>query len=466
MAYKSRSLKSNLLTYIFLLLLVAGIFLVALIATKRSTDLRSRAQALPSSKVIINGVNYELQGKVLQSEAEFNQLKNSTVNTFTSSDDKRIKEYFEKNERTNLKPVISNQKQLQQSNPTTTRFAVTPILFVPKNYWNSSRLRQYQLSITETFQLLRRWYSGTAEADTGYTFDLNPVVTYKAPQNFEYYKCPNHQSPCNNYDGVWGSIQDQLYTAGYQSWTYGKIYFVFVPGAGGWAGGNCAGNECLSQWPHATTAGTTGFAIMGDWALDAISGFRNNDCWANLGSACGKNQQQGAVGHELGHTFGLGHPDRYGTIMSYWWYFPNISLVNDGLDKEKDVLWSSRFIKSVPCTNEAVVDYLYMPERVVTNQPFYSYFSVRNYGFCTWQPDGKHSFNLVVEDVWGNNKNPVLDEIIAPAQWYWVYVPMKAPSKVGAYASIWKMYFNNETFGPHTGRGRVFVLRDPNSEVK
>lgn len=470
MTYKTRGLKSNLLTYIFLLLLVAGIFLVALIATKKSTDLRSRAQTLPLEKVTIDGVNYELQGKVLQSEAEFINFKNSSANFLNKEDIQKARDYFIKNEKIDLKPPTQIIRQLQQKAQTTsTSFTVTPILFVPQDYWNNSKIRQYQLSITETFQLLRRWYSGALQVSSGYTFEVNPTIVYRAPQRFEYYKCPDHQSPCNNYDGVWDNIQIQLYMAQYPLWSTGKIYTVFVMGAGGWAGGSCMGvmgSSCSNRFPHPQYPGFSGFAIMGDWALDGISDFRNNECWAAMGTACGRNPQRGAVGHELGHTFGLGHPESQNSIMSFWWLFPYTSLENNTLDPEKDVLRTSLFIRQISCTNDAQIEAFYFPERVSRNVNFNAYFTVLNYGWCKWDNDGKFALKLIKGDVWGVNKSAVSENIVYPAQIYWFAIPMRAPDTIGAYPSIWRMSFDEQPFGPFTGRGRVFVFRDPNTEIE
>src|SRR6266568_1863385 len=95
-----------------------------------------------------------------------------------------------------------------------------------------------------------------------------------------------------------------------------RIAWVFGQGGGGFAGSNLIGD-----W--------AGFALLGDWTLEPISGVAEPSAipcvyatWQCQGGA-----PKGAAAHELGHTFGLHHPDCYAnaslSLMGWHGDFPN-----------------------------------------------------------------------------------------------------------------------------------------------
>lgn len=95
----------------------------------------------------------------------------------------------------------------------------------------------------------------------------------------------------------------------------GYSTLIFVKGAGGWAG---------AREFH---TGDGGWGILGDWAIDSIQGqVPEGAYWWS-----GRRSQVGAAAHELGHTFGLPHPDAWGlpvesSIMGNWWDYPSPGL--------------------------------------------------------------------------------------------------------------------------------------------
>ncbi len=346
-----------------------------------------------------------------------------------------------------------------------TSFFVQPVLFVASDLVEDPANRP---AIDETFQLLRRWYSGALElGGSSYSFQVKAAVVVRASHPFDYYKCPNHAAPCSNYDGIWGNIQDELFSLGFPLWSYGTSHIVMVKGAGGWAGGNSTNS--FTYWPGPGPASTAGFAILGDWALDAISGTTNSECYGNMGSACYHDPQQGAVGHELGHTFGLAHAqDLDGSIMNSWWSFPWDGLFNGPVDidpklsnDEQGVLRSSLFFSPQSCTLDAQVKQAAVPGRVKAGTQFTVSFTVTNYGYCHWTPTST-VLSLLSSSVWGLSQQP-LTQAIYPAQYYTFTLPLQAPllsrkQTRAAYDCYWQLKDQVTAFGPRMGN-RITVTR-------
>src|SRR5690606_17724360 len=111
------------------------------------------------------------------------------------------------------------------------------------------------------------------------------------------------------------------------------ILFVFWVGGYGYAG--------AVQY-----SSSSGFAAMGDWALDGLAGkYEAGTATSRCSDSpfasviCNKNAQIGGVAHELGHAFGLPHPVDDGTqpgdpdywlstIMAGGVDFPNVVLID------------------------------------------------------------------------------------------------------------------------------------------
>jgi hypothetical protein len=400
----------------------------------------------------------------------------SSNKKFDKKDLPRVLEY-EKNHKKDLTPI----KQLDLPSPSASSSAspsaailpltltspsptpaanyfVQPILFVASDLMEDPKNSP---AITDTFQLLRRWYSGALEKNNlGYTFRLANVVVFHAPQPFSYYKCPNHETTCDNHDGIWGNVQTELRDAGYPIWGDGISYVVFVKGAGGWAGANCVPN-CGTNYPAPGPASTGGFAILGDWALDAISGTVNSDCFNNLGTACYQDPQRGAIGHELGHTFGLAHAlDQIGSIMYSWWDFPFTSLLGTSGNDEKSLLRNnSKFFSSQACSPNALINQTILPATVKTKTRFTASFNLTNYGFCHWDTSNI-DLRIIRDNVWTTYQQRLLQNVY-PAQPYTFSLTLTAPQINVAkktYYSYWRLRKSGQYFGPQMG-SQISVFR-------
>lgn len=232
------------------------------------------------------------------------------------------------------------------------QYLVTPILFVPQDQTLDPKARQ---ALTSTMDNLQAWYSQTLKTDMfGYGLTLNKPAVYSAPRSLSYYRCPQEDSSCNNFDGLWSNVQAELIQAGYPLWQPGHIFLILVKGGAGWAGSGCS-PICLINWPSPGPAADAGVAILGDWALDGILNTPNPDCVVYLGlEACSQSGQQGAIGHELGHTLGLAHAqNQFGSLMYDWWHFPKVSLFNSIGNEEQTVLISSQFLRQYPCPSSS-----------------------------------------------------------------------------------------------------------------
>ena len=200
------------------------------------------------------------------------------------------------------------------------RHSVLPIYFVPTDW--PIGLPEVHDEAAAMYSALVRTQAFYARELGGETFVLNDLVVLQARRTALSYGIRFNGR--NRYeDGVEivGPMEDrvvaELFERGYPTpprlnqGDYSVV--IFVKGAGGWAGG------------RAFPSATGGWAILGDWNIDSLDGTL---CPADYWFA-GQRRQTGALAHELGHTFGLRHPDVYGeanesSIMGYWWEYPEL----------------------------------------------------------------------------------------------------------------------------------------------
>lgn len=160
---------------------------------------------------------------------------------------------------------------------------------------------------------VQRWYKDHA----GVSFHLAPLTVVHDRDDYLTMRCgpqprdPTCVSDRQRLDNWWAA--EQQATGGFVA---DRIAWVFGQGGGGFAGSNLIGD-----W--------AGFALLGDWTLEPISGVAEPSAipcvyatWQCQGGA-----PKGAAAHELGHTFGLHHPDCYAnaslSLMGWHGDFPN-----------------------------------------------------------------------------------------------------------------------------------------------
>jgi hypothetical protein len=201
-------------------------------------------------------------------------------------------------------------------------YSVVPVLFVPTDWsTGSAEVQAEAAAITTAMAEIQAFYRNNFD---GRTFRLNGLNVVQANGAKEAYDI--RWTGGNIYtDGVAlgpafeGRVVQELFNRGYptppgqnQS---GYSTLIFVKGAGGYAGG------------RAYSGFDGGHAILGDWAIDSLDGgVAEGAYWWS-----GRRLQTGASAHELGHTFGLDHPDSYGgsnasSVMGNWWDFPTVGL--------------------------------------------------------------------------------------------------------------------------------------------
>jgi len=201
-------------------------------------------------------------------------------------------------------------------------YSVLPVLFVPTDWsTGSAEVQAEAAAIRSAMAEVQAFYR---DSFNGRTFKLSGLSVVQANGAKEAYDIT--WTGGNIYtDGVAlgpafeGRVVQELFNRGYptppaqnQS---GYSTVIFVNGAGGYAGGRTYGGF------------DGGHAILGDWAIDSLDGgVAEGAYWWS-----GRRLQLGSTAHELGHTFGLDHPDSYGgsnatSVMGNWWDFPTIGL--------------------------------------------------------------------------------------------------------------------------------------------
>ena len=202
-------------------------------------------------------------------------------------------------------------------------YSMVPILFVPTDWSvSSAEVQAEAAAIRSAMAEIQQFY---ATNHGGRTFVLNDLQVVQANGAKEAYGIT--WGPGNPWDdgvvSVGGSFEaavvQELHTRGYPTPPGqnedGYTVLVFAKGAGGWAGG------------RELTGANGGWAIVGDWCIDSIQGsVAEGAYWWS-----GRRKQTGAAAHELGHAFGLPHPDSVGgsnttSVMGNSWDYPTIGL--------------------------------------------------------------------------------------------------------------------------------------------
>ncbi|MGI8810410.1 MAG: fibronectin type III domain-containing protein [Acidimicrobiales bacterium] len=187
-----------------------------------------------------------------------------------------------------------------QAQATTGSMQVEPYYVVPADLTVHP---EYQVAIDRYMAELRSWYGQRV----GRTFTLAPLRTVRGP-DYATMRCGAQADPSclSDRDAIpnwWNAMHAIVPSSPF------SVKLIFGQGGGGFAGG-------------ILTDRLSGFAVVGDWVLEPISGLRDPAA-IHCGFAdwqCEGGTPKGTVAHELGHAFGLHHPPDFepGPLLMRW----------------------------------------------------------------------------------------------------------------------------------------------------
>ncbi len=179
---------------------------------------------------------------------------------------------------------------------------------------------EYETSVKNYMRELRQWYL----EKVGKTFTMAPLKVVRSSYNYVTMRCgetpsPDCMSDSGKLEGNWGMFMNKAIHNGVERWEEKTVALVFGAGGGGYAGANLYPND-------------TGWAIVADWVLEPLSGIKNSwgiPCSYSDGWQCSGGVPRGTPAHEIGHAFGLPHPDEYKgeSIMKWHGGYPEVGFL-------------------------------------------------------------------------------------------------------------------------------------------
>ncbi|MBI2007182.1 MAG: hypothetical protein HYS83_00530, partial [Candidatus Blackburnbacteria bacterium] len=211
------------------------------------------------------------------------------------------------------------------------KFVVRPFLVYPAD---KPAYPEYETAVRNYMTELQRWYC----EKVGATFPMSTLQVVRSSYDYQTMRCGENPSQAclddpKKLEGNWGMYMNKAIHGGIEKWDEETAALIFSAGGGGFAGGNVYSNYAS-------------FAISGDWVLEPLSG-RANDwgipCRYSNDWQCAGGVPKGTPAHELGHAFGLPHPDGYSgdSIMKWHGGYPSVGF----LPHEIEALRQSPFFK-------------------------------------------------------------------------------------------------------------------------
>ena len=205
---------------------------------------------------------------------------------------------------------------------------VIPVYMVPRDM----SLSRERLSLTvKALEAVRQWYGRVLG---GRTFSYDPVIVQLSSHTFAEFAADSFQA-------WWPLLQKEFQGYG-QDWQDDNTKMLWIAhGAGAWAGADSenGGIDSIAEAGRVIDGDLGGLAVIGD---SSLGGYLAGVCpdSGRTGSAwwCSWFTFMGTVAHELGHTWGLPHPDAFlagfrcadstaWTNMQCHWGFPFDSLL-------------------------------------------------------------------------------------------------------------------------------------------
>ncbi len=214
---------------------------------------------------------------------------------------------------------------------------VVPVHVVPADLEFEHRHLELNSAALED---VRQWY---ARSLGGPTFQYDPIVVQRSRHTLA-------ELSADDFQAWWPLLIEEFEEYGLTWNTRSDVkLLMLVQGAGGWAGGDSenGGIESIDLAGETTHGEYGGVVLIGDSSVAAIArgacpvnGIESGTVWW-----CNWNTYRGTIAHELGHAWGVPHPDAFlteqpdgarrrwdcgrdgNTVMQCHWNFPHDSLL-------------------------------------------------------------------------------------------------------------------------------------------
>lgn len=206
---------------------------------------------------------------------------------------------------------------------------VMPIYLVPRDLAVPRAGIAYHVRVLED---VRRWYG---EVLGGRTFVAEPLTVQVSRFTFA-------QLAADSFQAWWPLLQQEFADYGWSWNRRSKFKLLFLThGAGAWAGSDSenGGIDSTADAGRVDKGNWGGLAVIGDSSVGGVQAgvcpeIAHGKADSTVATAwwCSGSTYRGTVAHELGHTFGLPHPDAFQkgfrcadstayTIMQcHWWW--------------------------------------------------------------------------------------------------------------------------------------------------